>query len=110
MSTKVPDLNDVQAAIDEGNIPLARAIFNATIARSFHPLGEYERRSTIRALREYKQDYLGLAELAQVCGVQKNTCGNWRARGKLPPARELAMGPVWAKQIIFDWLLARSKS
>ena len=64
------------------------------------PMEEYERRSAIRAHRVYEQDYLGLAELAQICGVKKPTASNWRARGHLPDAKELAMGPVWHRQVI----------
>lgn len=70
-----------------------------------NPLPEYERRSAIRVLREYKQSHLGTAELAQICGVTRQCVSNWRKRGKAPPAdHELHMGPVWNRQTILNWL------
>lgn len=75
-----------------------------------HPLPEYERRSALRAIHEYDKDYLGLYELAQICGVMKARAGMWRIRGKTPKAdQELAMGPVWHRDTITKWLLEGNK-
>ena len=71
---------------------------------------EYQARSALRALREYKQEHLGLAELAQVAGVNKNTASNWRNRNRVPEAdQKLASGPVWTKATVHAWLMGLAK-
>lgn len=58
-------------------------------------------------LLAYPQDYLGLAEFAEVLGYSKQRLSNIRKRkpGWLPePVVELALGPVWHKQQLYPWV------
>lgn len=60
---------------------------------------------SIARLLAYKQDLLGVAELAQVLGLTKQAVCNRNARGKLPePHAKLHMTPVWTKQQIMQFL------
>jgi predicted DNA-binding protein YlxM (UPF0122 family) len=60
----------------------------------------------IARLEAYSQDLLGAAELAEVLSVSKQTISNRLARGNLipEPTTRLALGPVWTKQAVLDWL------
>jgi len=50
-------------------------------------------------------DLVGAAEVAALAGVPRSTIRTWTGRGKLPaPFAVLAMGPVWLKRDIQDWL------
>lgn len=53
----------------------------------------------------YKQKYLGLAEVANILDIRKQTAQNWKTRGHLPkPLIQLAMGPVWSYWQIRKWI------
>lgn len=46
-------------------------------------------------------DLVGLAEVAAILGVPRNTAYVWRWRGQLPkPITELACGPIWHRKDI----------
>ncbi len=49
---------------------------------------------------------VGVAELAEACGVKPDTIHKWRARHDDFPApiAELAMGPVWLWGDVRRWL------
>jgi len=67
-------------------------------------------KSACRArLNAYKQAYLGLSELSYVLGVSRQVLANWRRRkAPLPPlAADLAMGPIWARDDVWEWLEKR---
>ena len=56
-------------------------------------------------LNMYKAEFFGLAELAIILGISKQACSNRRGRNKLPaPTVELALGPVWHRSIIEQFL------
>jgi len=53
-------------------------------------------------------ELVGVAEIAALAGVPRNTAAVWMKRGKLPkPVVTLAMGPVWLKTDITAWLKRR---
>jgi predicted DNA-binding transcriptional regulator AlpA len=56
-----------------------------------------------------KLDIVGMAEIAQMLGMPRNTVNQWRFRGLLPaPATELATGPVWYRRVIEEWAANRA--
>jgi len=49
-------------------------------------------------------DIVGLNEIADRLGVQKNTPDTWRGRGLLPePAVVVSGTPLWEWSTILDW-------
>jgi hypothetical protein len=47
---------------------------------------------------------LGLTEIAELYGVDKNTANGWRRRSDFPaPAQVLRMGPVWTEEDLLAW-------
>lgn len=52
------------------------------------------------------EDLVGLAEIAELVGVGRNTVDQWRRRGILPdPLTTVSGNPVWARQDIEAWAL-----
>ncbi|WP_354163801.1 MULTISPECIES: hypothetical protein [unclassified Bradyrhizobium] len=63
------------------------------------------RADALDRLNKYEQPYLGLSELSEIVGISKGTAHGRMKRNKLPePMVKLAMGPVWTKESIWDWL------
>jgi hypothetical protein len=51
--------------------------------------------------------FLGLSEVAELCGVDTRVVDNWRRRGvnQVPePYAQLAMGPIFDNQVIEEWI------
>lgn len=54
-------------------------------------------------------DVVGLAEVAELLAVSKRTATRYAARTDFPrPAAKLAMGPVWFKADVEEWMRAAS--
>ena len=48
---------------------------------------------------------LGMAEIAEELEAKPTTVAQWYRRGKLPPPTEiLALGPVWSREDIGDFI------
>lgn len=63
----------------------------------------------IQRLDRYKGELLGNAEFAEVLDISKQALRNRRSRGRLPkPVVNLAMGPVWRKADIREFVAAYS--
>jgi hypothetical protein len=58
-----------------------------------------------------KLPLVGLTEIAQRAGVQKNAVSSWRTRHKDFPApvAELASGAVWLWPDVEEWLIATGR-
>jgi hypothetical protein len=49
-------------------------------------------------------DLIGLSEIAELFGVDKNVANGWRQRHDFPrPVHKLRMGPLWDKQEVLQW-------
>ena len=52
-------------------------------------------------------DVIGTAEVVEITGLTKARISQLRKAGKMPPAAELACGPVWRRKHIESWAAAR---
>lgn len=69
------------------------------------PMSDDERQEALQRLETYPGPMLGLAEVAKILGLKKQTLSNRVSRGTFPPPlKKLAMGPVWTSQQIFEAL------
>jgi predicted DNA-binding transcriptional regulator AlpA len=52
-----------------------------------------------------RQPYLGLSEIADLCGAEKGTAWRWQQRGVLPAPDFLVSErtPAWARERIMAW-------
>jgi hypothetical protein len=49
-------------------------------------------------------DLVGLTEIAEMYGVDKNTANGWRRSPRFPsPVLHLAMGPAWDRNQVIAW-------
>lgn len=56
------------------------------------------------------EDPVGLAEIADLLGVTRQTADNWRTRGALPPPRWTVGGrPAWAWGAIHAWAVSTGR-
>jgi predicted DNA-binding transcriptional regulator AlpA len=54
---------------------------------------------------------VGIAEIARLAGVEKNTVYVWYRRGLMPePLAQLSCGRIWSKHDIDAWLAGRVKN
>lgn len=52
----------------------------------------------------------GIAEAAELLGVQRGTVDKWRVRGVMPPADyDLEGGPVWWSTTLHTWARATGR-
>jgi hypothetical protein len=63
------------------------------------------REQAMDLLRQYPFDVLGSAEIAKVLGITSQAVSGRVSRGVLIPTVHLAMGPVWTKDDVRDYLL-----
>lgn len=70
----------------------------------YESYGIWEKR--LKRIEEYGCPYLGLAEMCFVLGERASTVYNrlTRTPDKLPPFVQLAMGPVWSKDVVKKWI------
>lgn len=55
-------------------------------------------------------EIMGVAEISAHAGVRPDTVHKWRTRGILPPPDwKLAMGDVWRRETIEEWLASRRR-
>lgn len=54
---------------------------------------------------------VGIAEIAEMAGLQRAHVRMMRTRGELPPPQVvLAMGPVWKRSVIERWIAKRNRA
>jgi predicted DNA-binding transcriptional regulator AlpA len=48
-------------------------------------------------------DVVGVTEVARLLGLSKGRVSQLRSAGVMPPAADLASGPVWRRKHIEEW-------
>ena len=63
-------------------------------------------------MREYGEDFVGIAEIAEMAGKSRQAVANWRARAQdFPePMVELAAGPVFRRSQVRSWLRKKRRT
>jgi hypothetical protein len=57
-------------------------------------------------------DVVGIAEVARLAGVAKQTVSSWVSRGTtppMPPHTLLRAGPVWNRTAVERWIVTRTR-
>jgi hypothetical protein len=53
-------------------------------------------------------DLVGVAEIAGLGGVERNSAWRWTRRDDFPaPAQRLAAGPLWRRKVVEKWLVEK---
>lgn len=67
-------------------------------------LGTFTERNTISMAMINGQVYLTSIQVAELCGVSKNTISAYKARGQMPPPdKEFGRTPMWSIKTIEAW-------
>ena len=69
------------------------------------------RSSTEKIFDQLKAELIGQNEIAELAGVALTTVRKWRHRYEFPaPVSRLAIGPVWLRSDVEDWLEETGRS